>query len=177
MPLSSRQILANLRGSETGKAPFLEYSLGDYLTKYFDLSKGKRSWMIECSNPAIISLVNRKLQLFRIGIYHNSLSNSILVEDNRSDQVIQGYTISVFKGMARKEGYDEEEEFVFYDMCDAIVNWQNTYLKPTVLSMDADGCPTILDFKYVSQSQIQRSEEQRYIYQEYNFQAIKQLEV
>lgn len=175
MPLNSRTIIKRLRGSETGKAPFFDYSLGAYLVANFGAMGGKKGWVIECSNPTIESLTTRNLPLFRIGIYHDSLSAKILVEDDRTDQIIQGYTISVFKQMARADGYDEEEELNFYDMADAVMDWANTYLQPTALTLDEDGCPTLFDFRYVSQSQIQRSNEQKYIYQEFNFQATRQM--
>jgi hypothetical protein len=166
--ISSFQILKNMRGSEDGTPPFTANSLSAYLESNFGLQGSSKSWMIELSNERPQALLTRNLEPFRIGIYESPMSTLLQVENDIVDYIYQPYTFSIFKQMARRDGYNEEEEAYVLDLKDAIIAWAKI-VPITTLTSDEDGCPTLDTFSYISNNTIIR--ENGFVYLELTFRA------
>lgn len=173
MPLGSYALLQKIRGSTDGTPPFTAGSLGSYLESNFGSLGSANSWMIELFNQPITALVNRNLEPFRIGIYEGSSIGSMLVSDDRPDLIRQPYTISLFKRVARKDGYGEEEEAHLMDLKDAIINWTKDSATVTTLTLDSNSEATLFTFTYITTNTIVR--ESNYIYLELSFNALRQI--
>jgi hypothetical protein len=173
MPLSSYGILQAIRGSSDGTPPFATGSLGLYLEDNFGSLGSASSWMIELYNQPITALVNRNLESFRIGIYEGSSIASMLVEDDRPDLIKQPYTISLFKRVARQDGYGEEEEAHILDLKDAIIAWTKDSATVSVLTQDSNDDASLFTFSYITTNTIVR--ELNYIYLELSFNALRQI--
>jgi nitrous oxidase accessory protein NosD len=174
MPLSSWDILTRLRGSTDGLSPFASGSLGAYLTANFGATNSNYEWMIELSNQSVSELIERKLSTFRIGIYERPSNSLLIVEDERPDLITESYVISLFKQMAREEGYNEEEEKHVLDLKDAIINWSKVALVSN-LTVDSDSHPTLFNFSYISKNTVIRNDSGKYIFIELYFNAKRQL--
>jgi len=168
--LTLSKCLQNIRGSDNGLSPFLNGSLGKYLEDNWSATNGNKAWAITFDGDNTFEIAQKTIPDFLIVITPSSSSPLVQVGATQTTMALQRFTIKVIKRLSKPNQYAEDEELKVYDLRGQIIDWcTNSGFSIATLTVDGEGLPTMTTFTYISEGNVERSKDGRFIRKELFF--------
>ena len=170
MALNLSDCMQKIRGSVTGLAPFDAGSLGKYLQDNWGEPNGNKAWGITFDGANVYEIARETIPDFLIAIVPTSVTPIVQVGAEQTTFAVQRWTFRVIKRLAKKNAYAEDEELPLYDLRQQIIDWvTQSNFSIGSLTLDAGGLPTLTTFTYISEGNVERSKDGRFIRKELYF--------